>query len=274
MGLFSNITGVISNLFKIGKDESLAVKNNSGIAEFRNGADNAYAVLRAKELQSGFGLNDTVTALDAKGIVPLVEFSFTGASAPAGGANSNKFGFCHTAGGSYSTGDVVYDNGTALVKVVLVSGVMTTTAITGTISLVANGMYAKEGSSYVLKGDGTGATTGVQRVIALPLVFGSSATVDSSTSLPNGTVVNRVEVAVSQAFNGTSPTLAVVVNGSTPLTVMATTDNNLKTANQYETLEVKTVGATNAGVVRLNYTASSSSAGAATVYVFYATPLS
>lgn len=274
MGLFSNITGVISNLFKIGKDETLAVKNNAGVAEFRNGADNAYASARAKELQSGFGMNDVVAALDLKGYMPLIEFSFTGASAPSAGTNTGKFGFCHTAGGSYSAGDVVYDNGTSMVKLQVVTGLTTTSAVTGTISLIANGLYAKEGSSFVLKGDGTGSTTGVERVVTIPLAYNSSATVDSTTSIPDGAVVSRVECVVGTAFNGTSPTVAVVVNGSTPLTVMATSDNNLKTANQYETLEVKSVGATNAGVVRLNYTASSSTTGAATVYVFYASPLS
>jgi hypothetical protein len=65
----------------------------------------------------------------------------------------------------------------------------------------------------------------------------------------------------------------VVVNGSSPLSIMGSTDNNLKIANQYQSLEVKSVGSTNAGIVRLNYTASASSAGAAKVYVTFVTPL-
>ena len=274
MGVFSNITGIVSNILKLGKDGNGSIKNNSGVIEARNDGDTDYIQMRAKSLQSGFGLNDIPAAKDIKGIFPLIEFSFTGASVPSAGSNTSKFGFCHTAGGSYSAGDVVYDDGTTLTKVVAISGLLSTSVVTGTISLIANGVYAKEGGSFVLKGDGTSSSTGVERVVALSFAFGSSATIDSTTSIPEGSVITRVETAVTTAFNGTSPTVAVVINGSTPLTVMTTSENNLKIANQYETLEMKAVEAVNAGTVRLNYTASSSSAGAGKTYVFYSTPLS
>lgn len=274
MGLLTKIRGIVDDLLVIGKDEAVALKRNSNAIEAKTGADNAFVTMRAKELQAGFGINDLVTALDLKGLMPNIEFSFTGASAPSAGSNTNKFGFCHTTGGAYTAGDVVYDNGTSLNKLQAVNAITTTTSVTGTISLIANGYYAKESGSFVLKGDGTGVSTGVERVIELTLNFNSGTTVDSTTSIPSGAIVNRVECVVNTPFNGTSPTLAVAINGGTPLTVMAAADINLKTANQYETLVVNPVAANNAGVVRLNYTASSSSAGTAKVYVFYVSPLS
>lgn len=272
MGLIQNLRGIIGNIFQIGKSGP-NIKNNSGVIEFRNNADNDFAVVRTKQIQSGASLSDIPTLLDAYGIVPFIEYSFNGASAPSAGTNTNKFGFCHTTGGAYTAGDVVYDNGAVLIKMNVVKHLTTKSAVTGTISLIANGFYSKDGSSWVLKGDGSGTATGMEQVIALSYTY-SSLNVDSTTSIPSGAKVTRVENVVTTAFNGTSPTIEVKVNGSTPLTVMGTTLSDLKTVNQYQQLEIAEVGASNAGVVRASVTSSSSTAGAGTVYVFYVTPLS
>lgn len=273
MGIKSNITGIVGDLLTFGKEILVGIKRNASALEIKLADDSAFAVLRADKLSTSFGLNDVPSALDLKGSSALIQYGFDGASAPSAGANTAKFGFCHTTGGSYTAGDVVYDDGTTIHKLNLLSSIATTTAITGTISLVANGLYFKESGSWVLKGDGSGTSTGMEKVIELALAYNSSATVDSTTSIPDGARITRVETVVTTAFNGTAPTLAIVVNGSTPLTIMATTLNNLKVANQYQNLEVKEVGSVNAGVVRLNYTADSSSAGAGKVYVYYVSPL-
>lgn len=270
--LLSNIWGTIQALFRIGGTSGINIKHNSGAVEFRNTADNAFVTARALQIASSNTMADIPTLLDLYGLNPLIEFSFTGASAPSPNSNAGKFGFAHTTGGSYTAGDVVYDNGSALVKLYTVKALMTTTSITGTISLVANGSYAKEGSSFVLKGDGSGVTTGIVKAIELSYTK-DSTTVDSTTSIPNGSRVVRVENVVATPFNGTAPTLAVTVNGSSPLSILGTSGSDLKTAAQYEDLEVKEVGATNEGVVRATVTSDSSSAGAGKVFVFFVTPL-
>lgn len=272
MGLIQNLRGIIGDIFQIGKSGP-NIKNNSGVIEFKNNADNDYAVARTKQIQAGASIADIPTLLDAYGIVPFIEYSFAGASAPSPGANTSKFGFCHTTGGSYTAGDVVYDSGTALLKLNVVKHLTTKASVTGTISLIANGFYTKDGSSWVLKGDGSGASAGVEQVIELSYTY-SSTNVDSTTSIANGARVVRVENVVTTPFNGTSPTLEVKVNGGTPLTVMSTTLSDLKVANQYQQLEITEVGPTNAGVARATIVSSSSTAGAGKVYVFYVSPLS
>lgn len=272
MSLFKNLTGTLQALFRIGGTGGVNVKHNSGAVEFRNTADNAFVTARGLQIQSSNNTADLITLLDLFGHVPLIEYSFAGASAPAPNNNAGKFGICHTTGGSYTAGDVVYDNVTALVKLNVVKGIWTTSAVSGTISLIANGMYAKEGSSFILKGDGSGTNTGVMKAIELSYDF-NSTDVDSTTAIPNGARVVRVENIVVTPFNGTAPTLAVTVNGSSPLSIFGTTLSDLKTAAQYEDQEVKLVGATNEGIIRATVVSSSSSAGAGKALVFYVTPL-
>ncbi len=272
MSVLSKIAGIIGSTFQIGVTGP-KIKNNSDVVELRNNADNAYAKGRALRIQSSNAPETDIPVL-VDAMLKIIQFSFNGASAPAAGTNTGKFGFCHTTGGSYTANDVVYDNGSALSVMPRETAkvIITTSSVTGTVSLNANGVYGWEGSSYVLKGDGASTDTGIVKCIQIPLVFGSGATVDSTTSIPSGAYVTRVVCLVSTLFNGTAPTVGVTVNGSSPVTIMATADNDLKLANQYEVEDVVSIGATGTGVVRASYTASTSTAGAATIFVFYTTP--
>jgi hypothetical protein len=136
----------------------------------------------------------------------------------------------------------------------------------------ANGVYAWEGSAYVLKGDGSGGTD-VGKLMAIELsITNASGNVDSTTSIPSGARIVRVIADVQTVFNGTAPTVEVKVNGSTPLTIMTTTDNNLKSVNQYEVEDFAEVGASNTGVVRAAVVPDSSTTGAAKILVFYISP--
>jgi len=272
MGLFKNIVGIISATFQVGGTAGAKLKNSSAVLEARNAADNDYTTFRVLRLGASPGINDVPVSIDSQ--VKVIQFSFNGASPPSAGDNTGKYGFCHTTGGSYTANDVVYDTGSALLVMprATCAVIVTTDAVSGTVSLNADGVYGWEGSAYVLKGDGAASDTGLVKCIKVALAFGSGATVDSTTSIPNGAFVTRVAVVVGTLFNGTAPTLAVSINGSSPLAVMTTGENNLKLANQYEVEDVFTIGATETGVVRLSYTASGSSAGAANVFVFYTTP--
>lgn len=268
----------MSSLFGIGGTSGITVKSNSGAVEFKNSADSALITARALRLQSGAGVNDVATLIDILGLSPNIEFSFDGASAPSPGDNTALFGFCHTSGGSFTAGDVIYDDGsTALASFRLphVKSVTVASAVTGTVSLIANGVYAKESSgSWVLKGDGGGVETGRLRLIEVPITH-SGGDADSTTTLPSGARVIRVDVRVTTAFNGTTPTLAVKAAGSTPLTMLATTGVDLTTTGQYTSDEIFEIDSDSAGAVRADLTLSGASAGAAKVTVVYTTaPLS
>ncbi len=207
--------------------------------------------------------------------MPNVEFSFAGGSAPSAGTNTGKFGFCHTTGGSYTAGDVVFDDGTTALssfKLPFATTITVATAVSGTISLIANGLYALESGSWTLKGDGGGTESGRLRLIEIPITYSGGDT-DSTTTLPDGARVVRTDVVVATPFNGATPTLAVKAQGSTPVTLMGTTAIDLTTANQYTSEEIFQIGSTGAGAIRADLTLSGASAGAATVYVHY-TPAS
>lgn len=271
MDLFKKIKGTIENFFHIGSSTGPALKNNSNVLEVRNAGDTDFAKLRALAIQTSPGINDVPTLLDTLG--KIIQFDFDGASAPAAGTNTGKFGFCHTTGGSYTANDVVYDDGAALIKLPRESCkiLLTTTAITGTVSLNLNGVYGWSGTAYVLKGDGSATDTGFLKTIKIDFTK-DSTTVDSTTSIPDGAFVikvSKVGGAAMTAFNGTAPTAAVTVNGSSPVTIMATGDNNLKDTNQYDVEDIVPIGATGTGVVRVTVTADSSTTGVGQIVVFY-----
>ena len=272
---WDNITGVLQNLFGIGGNSGVNLKNSSGTLEARNAGDSAYVRARALEIQTSNGLNDVVTLLDLKANTAGIEFDFTGASAPAPNANLNKFGFCHTSGGAYTAGDVVYDNGTSLLTIPteVVHRLTTTTTITGTISLIANGFYVNDSAGWTLKGDGSGSSTGTLKIVKLSYAY-TDATIDSTTDIPSGSVVLDVVNNVKTAFDGTAPTIAVTINGSTPLTVMSTAESDVTNIAEYEVGEINEVAAANAGKARITITPDSSTVGAGDVYVSFVTPLS
>jgi hypothetical protein len=271
MDMFKKIKGTIESLFHIGGPSGSAIKNNSGVIEARNSADSAYAKLRALEIQTSPGINDIPTLLDI--MAKVIQFSFDGASAPAAGTNTGKFGFCHTTGGSYTNNDVVYDDGSNLRKLPRESCklIVTTDAVSGTVSLNQNGIYGWSGSAYVLKGDGASTNTGIVKSIRVDYDY-TDGNVDSTEEIPSGADVLCVTNSVTTALDGTAPTVGVSVNGSTPLTILATTVSNVKVSAQYESDEKIHVEAANTGVVRVAVTPDSSANGAGFVEVIYTSP--
>jgi hypothetical protein len=268
--MFKKLRGVIGTLFKIGVSASAPqLKNNSNVLEIRDGSDSDFGIVRVA--RPAGDLQAASTFRDVKERTVLIEFSFDGASAPSAGTNSGKYGFVHTTGGSYSAGQVVYDNGTSIetVSIYKMQTVHTTTSISGTVSLIGNGIYiAQSGSapySWTLKGDGTPSNTGVERHISIAV--GTDATTDSTTSIPSGAVVQDVVLDVDTAYDA-GTTIQVAVNGSSPLEVMATTDNNAEETNQFSVEQVSNVSASNAGTVRVTITGTPA-AGASVVIVKY-----
>lgn len=269
--VFKVLRGIMGDLFQIGGPVGPNVKNNSDTAlELRNAADAAFVTGRGLEIQSGAGLNDFVTLLDLQGRVPNITFSFDGASPPSAGTNSGAFGLCHTAGGGYSEGDVVYDSGTALIAIPseVVRTLTTGSAVTGDLSLIANGLYAWQGGTWVLKGDGTPVYTGVE--LCIEVVIGTNASYSSTTSIPDGARVTRTEILVETAYDsGTECT--VIVDGTSDETLMSAADSLMSAVNQYESDEIHTIDATTEGLVAVNIT-NTPAAGAGRVLVFYCTP--
>ncbi len=278
MSWFERIRGIAGDLFQFDNGDGAQIKNNSGIIEVRDSTDANMAILRAAGIPlSSSDLADIPDLLDLRGRIVDVEFDFTGASAPSPGANTDTFGFCHTSGGSYTAGDIVFDNGSALV--VMPSNVAThltsRSAVTGGISLIQNGIYARQGVTWTLKGDGTPTQTGHELAVAVDYDFNDEGTpVSSSTEVPDGAVITRVTNSVSTLFNDSATTLQVDIDGTADETVMATADSKLKFANEYSVPQHTAIVSGTTGPVRVTIAGGSPTAGEGQVIVHYVTPLS
>jgi len=269
MGKFTDWIGTMATFFQFGLQGN-AIKNDTNGLEVRNAADTASANLIVASPTLDVHAS---TYLDVKQRTLLIEFSFDGAAPPAGGANTGSYGFCHTSGGSYTQGQVVYDNGTSLdlIDIYKMHCINTnSTAITGAISLIANGTYQAEAStapySWTLKGDGTVSNVGALRLVRIPIAL--AATTDSTTSIPANATVMEVQTNVTSVYSA-GTTIAVAVNGSTPLSIQDATKNNPEATHTYVTQDLLPVASANAGVVRVTITGSPA-AGAGEVIVSYA----
>ena len=267
----SNFVGTLKTYWAIGKATIIKIVNNSGVIEIRDSAGTAYAKLRALRVQTSPSIDDVPTLLDTQ--AKVIQFSFDGASAPAAGTNTGKYGFCHTTGGSYTAADVVYDDGVTLIKLPRESCklIHNQSTVTGTVSLQASGVYAWTGSAYALFGDGASTDTGFLKCIKVAYAFGDSV-VSSTAVIPVGATITKVINKVDTIFNAGTPTLLVQIDGTNDTTIMATTESDLAVAAHYHKDELFTIAADYNGVVKLTVTPDGSSAGAGSVFVYYTSP--
>lgn len=137
---------------------------------------------------------------------------------------------------------------------------------------------ADDGSpSQVLQTDGSGnltwasaaSTEACLKTDTTTLAFGASSPVTLFT-LPANAIIDKVQVIVDTAFNGTAPTLSIGIAGNTSK-YTGTGDVDLKTTNMYEVEPgLVSVGSTEALIA--TYSADSSSAGSARIIISYSIP--
>ena len=253
--IFQNIKGIMGSLFQIGGPSGNQLKNQADGLAVRNSTDNAHQNLSVKQA-SGGSPSHAVNWQDFRDGSPLIQFSFDGASAPAAGSNAGAYGMCHTSGGSYSAGQVYYDNGTTLAPVKTYIGMSITTgsAISGTVSMNANGVYVAHSSAvpftWTLKGDGAPNLTGFARQIRLAL--DTSASKSSTTPIPAGSKVSSVSTEIETAYDN-GATIQVIVDGAvSDLTIQSTTENDPSTTGVYISEPVaQTVDADSEGLVKV-----------------------
>ena len=271
MALMDKIAGTSSETLQIGLTGNLIKNDTDGLA-VRNEADDANKNLVIARPQGSSQDIHAATYLDVKERAFLIEWSFNGGSPPAPGSNTGKYGFCHTSSGGYNAGQVYLDNGAALVaaSIYKMHQLFSTTAVSGTVSLIANGCYVATSAAapynWSLRGDGTGTNTGVQKAIKVD-VTAAAGDFDSTTTVPTGAKIMRVFTNVKTAYDG-GATIAVKVNGATPLTVQATNENRPNKTNLYANTPFSDVGAANTGVIRVTL-GGAPTVGAAEVVVEY-----
>ncbi|OGD36842.1 hypothetical protein A2V94_07075 [Candidatus Atribacteria bacterium RBG_16_35_8] len=271
----SDLLGTMIDYFIIGGPDGPLLKNNSGTLEHRSAGDSDFATARALNIvSSGSGLNDIPVLLDLQGRCPTITWSFAGSSPPAAGTNTSEFGICHTTGGAYTAGRVYYDNGSLLLAIPteVCRALYTAIVVTGDISLIDNGSYSSvDGVAWELRGDGGSSTTGLIKTIEVPYSYSDTGGKSSTTTIPSGARVLMVRNIVETIFNNT-PTLTVIVDGTSDESIMGISDSDLTTVGEYHNEDTHLITSSNTGVIKVTV-GGTPSAGAGRVLISFVTPL-
>ena len=272
MSIYKNFVGTMKGIFHIGGPSGNGIKNSSDGFDIRNHDDTSFQNISIKQA-SGIDGNHGINWFDLRDANVLVQFNFDGGSAPSAGTNTGTYGFCHTSGGAYTAGQIYYDDGTVLrsTKIHVGTKITTGSAITGTVSLNANGLYAAHSStapfSWTLKGDGMAGGTGIIKTIQIPIDTSSSKS--STSSIPNGAEILRVSTKITTAYDN-GATIDVFVDGTSDLTIQTTDENDPSVVNMYVSdVESGSITATNEGVITVNI-GNTPSAGAGMVLIEFA----
>jgi hypothetical protein len=281
MSVFKKIKGIIGNLFVLGIDDT-----NHGIQDHADGVEvtNYDGSVRGNAVvarpQGGNQNIHAATYLDLKERLIDITAGFSGGAPP--GHVAGQYLLCHTSGGGYAAGNIYLDDGAAfnLIPMYHMMCCSPRASITGTVSMIADGLYMAEGAAapwtWTLKGDAVAAFTGLVQSITVPFGFADfPGTKSSTTNIPAGAKIIRSLVNVTAAFTpGSSPTLLIEVDGpATDTALQNTTDNNLKRTDQFDVLDEIPVPAGQGGPVRLTLAAGGAvGAGVADVQIHYVTP--
>jgi len=271
MSTYSVLHGTTKDEFHLSTGD-LKLINNSGVLEIQDALGNNVKIRIAGIPATGQDLSDVPVYADTKDIAASITSGFDGGSAPAAGTNSGKYLFCHTSGSSYTAGEVWYDNGVSLVKRANIRFIVTQSAISGTVSLSANGIYSLEGGTWTLKGDGT--VSGVFRPIKIDFDY-QDTTVTSSASIPDGAHIKDRRLHITTAFD-TAAAVTVATDGTSPLTLInsGTDGFDIEAANEYINSAGLAVSTDEGGHVEITVTPNGATQGAGYVLVYYDTPQS
>jgi len=203
-----NQEGIGSNV-EFGKDGP-RIKDNSGVLEVRNQADNALARLKAASPTED---SDVVTKEYMETHSSLrVTGQINGGSPPAAGTVGRVF-IVTTAGGSYALKELYRDDGTQWVQITVTEGMRITVTddlTGGTDEYDGDHIYVWDEDGGVWADVGPApAVAKVTRTERLTLDYTNTGNNNLGAALPANAIVEKVKVYVSQIFDGTSPELKI-----------------------------------------------------------------
>lgn len=109
--------------------------------------------------------------------------------------------------------------------------------------------------------------------IKVPFAF-DNTTPTSTVAIPDTYDVYMIRMSIETAFDGTTPTVSVATNGTSPKTLVATTDFDVTQVEQYGKDDIIALGTNEGGNIAVTVTPDGSTAGAGFVDVFYMQPSS
>jgi hypothetical protein len=257
------------------------LKNNAGVLEARNNADSAMAIMRGADPVSA---TDFVTKqyLEAAGAIAVIGNIYdSGGSTPAstqftGAGQEGAIAICNESVGSFTdtylyrldtwNTDVATSTWTEIVPSEGNSMAITDTTSGGSPTYTAEHMYIydADGGTWVDVGSAYTADA-ITKSFRAALVFGTSSPLAIGTPAANS-IVTQVMVDVTEAFDGTAPTLNVGTAGTADL-YMDETEIDLTTIGTYIVDIYKLDGGGTAA--QAVYVPDSSAAGAATILFKY-----
>jgi len=274
----------VSNILEFSKGGA-KVKNSTGVIEARNNADAAYAVVRGAD---PVGSNDFVTKqylLANANVTVIGNIYDVGATTPGStqftsAGQEGYLAICNESVGAFTIDnlyrldtwltDVATSSWTEIVASEGLRFVMSDASSGGTDSYSADHIYIydADGTEWIDIGPAAAATA-ISKNLQAALVFGTSTPVAIGTPSIANSVITKVIVDVTTAFDGTAPLLDIGISGTVDL-YMDQTEIDLKTIGVY-VVDVYKLDAGPTAIIG-TYAADSSSAGAASIMVKYDTP--
>ena len=218
------------------------IRDNGGIVEARNNADDALARMKAA---SPTEEDDLVTLKYLRTRADVrVTGQIDGGSPPAAGTPGRVF-ICTTTGGSYTLKYLYYDNGVTWDEVIPGEGLVvkvTDDLNGGTDEYDADHLYQwdEDGGTWVDIGP-VPAETGIMKTAFVTLDYTDTGA-NLLKNVPLGAAVRRIAINVTQVFNGTTP-IAEVGDSVDPDRFMPSGKNKLTKVGLYETTHLYIYGA-------------------------------
>ncbi len=218
------------------------LKNNSGVFEHRNTADDDFVIARGAHPIAD---NDFVTKYYLETRADVIVTGQIDGGSPPSPATPGRIFICTTTGGTYTLKYLYRDTGAAWVEIVPIEGmrISVTDALTGgTDEYDADHLYMwdEDGSVWIDLGP---APSSSEVVKAAALAFDYQDTgVNLIKNVPNGCTLTKTKVNVTQTFDGTTP-VAKIGDTADDDRHMEETENDLEVVGLYVTENMYLYGA-------------------------------
>lgn len=243
--------------------------DNGGAVEHKDTAGTAFAVVRGAH---PIDENDFVTKkfMETRANI-IVTGQIDGGSPPAAGTAGRIF-IVTTTGGTYTAGELYYDNGVTWEAIPMVDGtsVKIADALTGgTLTFLGDHIYVYDldTTTWMDIGPAPGETSNVKGVWIT--VGFADVGANLIKNVPLGCQVTRAKVRVTQVFNGTTPTMIIGDSGDTDRH-METKHVDLTKVGLYEVDLCYLYGSATDVNATLAFAGGTPSTGVATVLLEYA----
>jgi len=221
----------IGGLVELSKG-GVKLKNDSGALSARNNIDGDYVVVRGADPIND---NDLVTKKYLKTRANVQITDQINGGAPPVVVNGAVY-IVTTTGGGYTLKQLYYGTGGVWESITLVEGleVVVTDALTGgTDEYLADHIYVwdADGTTWVMVGPAI-ADTKLVKNERVTVTTASAGTVNVGSAIPISAEAATIKINVTQAFNGTAPTLKIGDAGDDDR-FMTTDEIDLKTVGIY-----------------------------------------